>query len=195
MDDRTENGHARARRGAAPKTRANGRSNGATRPDRPPKPEAYTLYLERQLKSLRDALTAARDGDLSVRLPAEQSEDLVGQAAWALNGLLDRGESVTREVARVSRVFARDGRGGERASIGQLSGAWSACIDGLNMMLGEVAWRTQEVASDHQRRRRGGSQPQDAAGIRGPAAAGRCLCACARRSTSWWIGCGWCPAR
>jgi HAMP domain-containing protein len=43
--------------------------------------------------------------------------------------------------------FARDGRGGERASIGQLPGAWSACIDGLNMMLGEVSWRTQEVTS------------------------------------------------
>ena len=84
---------------------------------------------------------------LSIRLPADQSEDVVGQACWALNGLLDRGESVTREVARVARVFGRDGRGGERATVGQLSGSWSACIDGLNTMLGEVAWRTQEVTS------------------------------------------------
>ena len=150
MDDRTVNGNGHNRKvrvvGARTRTRANGQVGGA-RPERPQKPEAYTLYLERQLRSLRDALTAARDGDLSVRLPAEQAEDVVGQAAWALNGLLDRGDAVTREVARVSRVFARDGRSGERASIGQLSGSWSSCIDGLNIMLGEVAWRTQEVAS------------------------------------------------
>src|SRR5687768_14128164 len=111
IENPTENGHNRARRnGARGKTGGRTGGNGsASRPERPQKPEPYTVYLERQLRSLRDALTAARDGDLSIRLQADQSEDIVGQASWALNGLLDRGESVTREVARVSRVFGRDG--------------------------------------------------------------------------------------
>jgi CheY-like chemotaxis protein/signal transduction histidine kinase/HAMP domain-containing protein len=46
----------------------------------------------------------------------------------------------------VSRVVGREGRAAERASIGKSAGDWATCIDGINAMIGEVGWRTQEVA-------------------------------------------------
>ncbi len=113
---------------------------------RPTDPDAYSRYLEKQLAALLDSLCAVRDGDLSTRLPTEGFEDVTGEVAWAVNGLFERSEAVVREVGRVSRVVGREGRAAERASIGKSAGDWASCIDGINAMIGEVGWRTQEVA-------------------------------------------------
>ncbi len=113
---------------------------------RPTAPDPYSLYLEKQFAALLDSLRAARDGDLSTRLPTDGVDDVAGEVGWAFNGLLERSEAVVREVGRVSRVVGREGRAAELASIGMSAGDWASCIDGINAMIGEVGWRTQEVA-------------------------------------------------
>ena len=42
---------------------------------RPARPDAYTLYLESQMELLHEGLRAARDGDLSVRMPVDAGDD------------------------------------------------------------------------------------------------------------------------
>ncbi|HXU80708.1 MAG TPA: HAMP domain-containing protein, partial [Polyangia bacterium] len=95
--------------------------------------------------TLLEALVAARDGELGVRIGANASDHLVGEVAWAFNGLMERSESVVQEIGRVSRVVGREGRVAERASVSHASGAWASCVDSVNAMVSEVAWRTQEI--------------------------------------------------
>src|SRR5687768_5045550 len=104
------------------------------------------MFLERELDALLDSLKAARDGDLGVRLPNDRNDDVVGQVAWAFNGLMERSDSVVREIGRVSRVLGREGRVAERASVAQVAGNWDECIQAVNSMIGEVDWRTREIA-------------------------------------------------
>ncbi len=95
---------------------------------------------------LLDALRAARDGDLTVRVSPDAADGLTSQMAIAFNGLVERSEAVLKEIDRVSRVLGREGRVDERATTGQVGGQWASCIDSVNSMIGEVTWRTVEVA-------------------------------------------------
>ena len=115
-------------------------------PKRPAEPDAYTLHLERQLEVLLESMRAARDGDLSVRVPTDGTTAVVERVAAAFNGLVKRSDAVVREVGRVSRVVGRQGRVADRASIVSNAGDWTGCIDAVNSMITEVAWRSQEVA-------------------------------------------------
>ena len=132
-----------ATQGDRPKAR---RRNVDGAPKRPARPDAYALYLEQQLGSMVEALRAARDGDLTVRLPTEGREDVGNHAARSFNGLVERCDTILREQIRIGRMVAREGRVTERPFFGEASGAWKTCVDSFNSMLGEYAWRTQEVA-------------------------------------------------
>jgi HAMP domain-containing protein/signal transduction histidine kinase/CheY-like chemotaxis protein len=94
---------------------------------------------------LLEALVAARDGELNVRISGNANDQVVGEVAWAFNGLMERSESVVQEIGRVSRVVGREGRVAERATVSQVTGAWMTCVESVNAMVGEVAWRTQEI--------------------------------------------------
>jgi signal transduction histidine kinase/HAMP domain-containing protein/ActR/RegA family two-component response regulator len=118
----------------------------AASPRRPETPDPYTLHLEKVLGDLLDGLSAARDGDLRVRLPAEPDDHLAGQLAWAFNGLVERGDMLFGELGRVSQVVGREGRTGERVSIGHTQGAWSTGIEAVNALITRVTWRAQEVS-------------------------------------------------
>jgi len=113
---------------------------------RPPNPDRYAVYLEKQLAALLAALRFARDGDLTVRMPTDGPDDKVADVARAFNGLLDRADATVKEIGRMSRVIGREGRTTERASIGHAAGAWADCLGSVNGMVGEVDWRTQEIA-------------------------------------------------
>src|SRR5262245_33641156 len=125
-----------------PKNRSRARSN---RVKRPARLDPYALYLESKLEELGGVLAAARDGDFTVRMIDDQ-DDVVGSVAATFNDLVQRSDGIVREVSRVSRVMGREGRPAEQATVGEARGAWATCIDSLNSMVSEVAWRTQEVA-------------------------------------------------
>src|SRR5687767_3822442 len=97
--------------------------------------DRYTLFLEESLGAILDSLRSARDGDFSIRLPADHHDDLVGQIGWAFNGLVERNAAITTEVVRVSQVVGREGRAADRASIGHVKGGWADCMNALNSMI------------------------------------------------------------
>src|SRR3954467_13194352 len=74
----------------------NGGGNGAA-----PTPHA--------LQELLRALTAARDGDFSVRLPARRGS-VMGEIAAVYNQMADTNARMAKELVRVSRVIGRAGR-------------------------------------------------------------------------------------
>jgi hypothetical protein len=75
-------------------------------------------------------LTALKElgrGNFSVRLP-HHWEGLDGKIADAFNEVVERHERLAGELARLSHVVGKQGKLTERASIGDVSGAWADTI-------------------------------------------------------------------
>src|SRR4051812_9532783 len=76
---------------------------------------------EQALEEILRVLTAARDGDFSVRLRARR-RDVVGDVQQRCNELIALNGRMAKELARVSRVIGREGRMTERVSLGTVDG-------------------------------------------------------------------------
>src|SRR5206468_2681844 len=112
----------RKRRAAsrAPATNGGGHANGDT------------VELSKQdLQELLDALRAARDGEVGVRLSVPKS-GVMGDVAKAFNGLAERREGLADEMNRVSKVIGREGRITERARLKNAKGSWAESVASMN---------------------------------------------------------------
>ncbi|MGH6946662.1 MAG: response regulator [Kiloniellales bacterium] len=99
-------------------------------------------FRQRQLLS---ALRAHRRGDFSVRLPADLPA-IEGEIAETFNDIVERNESLAKELARMRRSVGRDGRIGERVSLGGATGRWAECIDSMNELVADMVKPTTEIA-------------------------------------------------
>src|SRR5262245_22977521 len=90
------------------------------------------------------ALDAVRRGDSSVRLPVEWT-GIAGKVADAFNEVVELNERMARELARLSQVVGKEGRIGQRASLGDVSGFWSDSIDSVNSLIADLAHPTSET--------------------------------------------------
>ncbi len=111
---------------------------------------AATITAGRRLESIdvRDllrVLTAFRRGDFSVRMPAERI-GLEGRVADALNDILQLSERMTKEFERINRVVGKEGKIHERANLGITAGGWSACMDAVNGLVGDLVQPSTEIA-------------------------------------------------
>ena len=97
------------------------------------------------LDDLLAALTAARDGDFSVRLPTRGS-DLMGDVALACNQLAERNARMAKELARIGRVIGREGRMSERARMEGADGGWETSLESVNALIDDLQRPTTEVA-------------------------------------------------
>src|SRR6476659_4799145 len=96
-------------------------------------------------RDLLKILTAFRRGDFSIRMNVE-ADGLDGRIADTLNEIIELNEKMTREFARISNAVGKDGRINQRASLGNHSGGWAACVDSLNTLIGDVVQPSTEVA-------------------------------------------------
>ncbi|MGH2857808.1 MAG: hypothetical protein ACRDMJ_10015, partial [Solirubrobacteraceae bacterium] len=62
------------------------------------------------LAPLARALTAARDGDFSVRLAGEGTGGALGDVAEVFDELMERNQRLTEELVRMAREIGREGR-------------------------------------------------------------------------------------
>ncbi len=97
------------------------------------------------LEEVLRALTAARDGDFSVRLRSRR-RDVAGEIARRTDELLALNHRLTRELARVSRVVGRDGRTSERATAPAPDGAWVDAGDSVNALIDDLVRPTAEIS-------------------------------------------------
>ncbi|HZO27016.1 MAG TPA: HAMP domain-containing protein, partial [Chloroflexota bacterium] len=97
---------------------------------------------ERQLLA---ALRAVRKGDFSVRLPSDRT-GLAGEIAEAFNDIVDQNARTAAELRRIANVVGRDGRIGQRASIGPVSGGWAGYIDAVNALVTDLTQPTAEMS-------------------------------------------------
>src|SRR5437667_10624830 len=90
------------------------------------------------------ALFAARNGDFSVRLPADWI-GVDGKIADAFNDIMVANETMARELERVSRVVGKEGKIGQRASFSSNGRAWRRMEESVNTLVSDLVWPISEI--------------------------------------------------
>ncbi|MBD2013061.1 HAMP domain-containing protein [Microcoleus sp. FACHB-53] len=106
-------------------------------------PQQNTEELD--LKQLLRTLTSVKKGNFSVRMPIEQT-GMAGKIADALNDIIERNERMAAELERISTVVGKEGKITQRASLGNVTGSWSASIDSVNALITDLVQPTAETA-------------------------------------------------
>ena len=106
-------------------------------------PEAANGHLD--AREVLNVLTALKKGDFSVRLPLDWN-GTAGKIADAFNDVVERNERMAQELDRISRVVGKEGKIGQRASIGEVSGSWAESITSVNALISDLVHPTSETA-------------------------------------------------
>lgn len=96
-------------------------------------------------KVLLAALTSFKRGDFSARL-TEDWTGVAGKVADAFNEVIARNQDLSTELARIGEVFGVEGRVSQRASLGDVQGAWSESIGSVNKLVENLVQPTSEMA-------------------------------------------------
>ncbi|MBE2315661.1 HAMP domain-containing protein [Solirubrobacter sp. CPCC 204708] len=104
----------------------------------------FSAADEKALEAIVVALTAARDGDFTVKLPARR-RDVIGDVQARVNDLVAQNARVTKELQRLARVVGRDGRMAERATVPDSYGGWAEKIEAVNSLVDDLVRPTTEV--------------------------------------------------
>src|SRR5438046_6541857 len=95
------------------------------------------------LKQFLNALIAFKRGNFSVRLPADGT-GLAGKVADTFNEVIAINERMSRELERIGRVVGKEGRIGQRISLGAVSEGWADYIGCINTLIGDLVHPTSE---------------------------------------------------
>src|SRR4051812_28302752 len=96
-------------------------------------------------KELLNALQAFKRGDFSVRLD-ERGKGIDAKIAETFNSVVETNQRMSKELWRISKVVGRDGKIDERASLGQVRGAWGGMVESINTLISDLVWPTSETA-------------------------------------------------
>jgi HAMP domain-containing protein len=98
------------------------------------------------VRSLRDALRAVRNGDFSVRLPADAGvPGVMAETALAFNSLVEQNAAFVGELDRIATRVGAEGVVTARASLGPTSGAWLAAVESINSLIESLAFPAVEA--------------------------------------------------
>ncbi|HET7204636.1 MAG TPA: HAMP domain-containing protein [Steroidobacteraceae bacterium] len=100
---------------------------------------------EARQRQLLSAMTAFRDGDFSVRLPADWA-GVDGRIAEAFNQAIGHKERLRDEVDRLTSTVGREGRLRQRMSLPGAMGDWAVTVDSLNTLIDDLVRPTTEIA-------------------------------------------------
>ncbi|WP_341732512.1 HAMP domain-containing protein [Microcoleus sp. EPA2] len=81
------------------------------------------------------ALAAVRDGDFSVRLPADRG---LGEIATVFNEMVTVNEKFADEVERISQAVTEAGKVPKKTVIKEFKGAWVNSLDAVNLTLNSL---------------------------------------------------------
>ncbi|MGH7820852.1 MAG: HAMP domain-containing protein, partial [Candidatus Binatia bacterium] len=84
-------------------------------------------------------------GDFSVRLP-EHLGGVDGKIADAFNHVVELNARMASELERLSTAVGKEGKISERASLGDVSGAWAASVTSVNGLIANLVHPTSETA-------------------------------------------------
>src|SRR5688500_7909952 len=96
-------------------------------------------------KELLRLLSALKAGDFTARMPAHHT-GLAGKVGDTLNEIIERLARMAHEFRRLSSVVGKEGRIGQRASIGDAGGAWQESVEAVNSLVSALVQPNTEVA-------------------------------------------------
>ncbi len=96
-------------------------------------------------RQILSAMMAFRDGDFSVRLPADWA-DTDGRIAAAFNQTIAQKEGISQEVARLSESVGKEGRLRQRMTLPGAIGGWASEANSMNMLIDDLVRPTTEIA-------------------------------------------------
>ena len=96
-------------------------------------------------RQLLTAMVAFRDGNFSVRLPADW-EGVEGRIAEAFNQTIDHEDRISREVTRLSTTVGKEGRLKQRMSLAGAVGHWAVTAESINTLIDDLVRPTADVA-------------------------------------------------
>ncbi len=98
-----------------------------------------------ELVALLYALTALRKGEAGVRLPSDW-DGIAGKVADAFNDVIEMNERMAEELEQLSTSVGRQGKLGERLSMGTVSGFWRGSVKSVNGLIDNLVHPTSETA-------------------------------------------------
>ncbi|MDX2186048.1 MAG: HAMP domain-containing protein [Opitutaceae bacterium] len=128
-----------------PEQQGKKRAPAGRKPNKPASQHPTAGEEDTRLRQLLVAMVAFRDGDFSVRLPADWS-GIEGRIAEAFNQTVALEQGVANEVTRLSVTVGKEGRLKQRMSLPGATGLWAARVDSLNELLDDLVRPTTEVA-------------------------------------------------
>jgi HAMP domain-containing protein/signal transduction histidine kinase/DNA-binding response OmpR family regulator len=96
-------------------------------------------------RRLLTALTQFKRGDFEARLP-EDWTGVDGKIADTFNEVVQINQRMASELERLSRVVGTEGKISQRASLGDVRGAWSASVESVNNLISDLVHPTRETA-------------------------------------------------
>ena len=96
------------------------------------------------LRELLRALRAVREGDFSVRLPAEWT-GVGGKIADTFNEIVSSNQRLAAELERVGQAVGKQGRTRQRVRGERQRGAWGAMETSVNTLIDDLVWPTAEA--------------------------------------------------
>jgi len=91
------------------------------------------------------ALRSFRRGDFSAELPLDMT-GVDGEIAEAFNDVVALNRELARELARLRRAVARDGRVNERGRLPKATGKWAECMDSVNSLINDTVQHTTDIS-------------------------------------------------
>jgi CheY-like chemotaxis protein len=118
---------------------------GAARTCEETMPTAQVTDGRLDVSLLLATLKAYKKGDFSARMPLDWT-GTVGKVADTVNDIVESSQRMSKELARLSRVVGREGKMGQRASMGDVTGEWAEDIHSINALLDDLASPAIETA-------------------------------------------------
>ncbi|PYC87609.1 hybrid sensor histidine kinase/response regulator [Streptomyces tateyamensis] len=100
---------------------------------------------EEMPRRLLAGLTAVRDGDFALRLPAN-GDGLVGEIGAVYNGMVDQLALIADEVTRVAREVGTEGRLGGQAAVPGVGGTWKDLTENVNVMAHNLTGQVRSIS-------------------------------------------------
>ena len=103
------------------------------------------VEFSRSRRELIFALRKLRQGDFTVRLPEDGTDDDL-ELATLFNEVVSLNQQMTSEFERVSRIVGKEGKIGHRAKVTGATGGWETKLRAINELIDDLVQPTAEVA-------------------------------------------------
>jgi len=107
--------------------------------------DRHGFDAEGHWRQILTAMVAFRDGNFSVRLPADW-DGVAGRIAEAFNETIDHEDRITTEVTRLSKTVGKEGRLKQRLSLAGAVGQWATRAESINALVDDLVRPTADVA-------------------------------------------------